>query len=102
MKHYNQAVIVGELHGKVFYSDVGENKKASFTLVEKNKFGESERIRYVPIVAWNLMADYVRNCEIGMIISVIGYVETDSYEKDGQKHYKTFVRATNVMPIIPL
>jgi single-strand DNA-binding protein len=73
----------------------GEMAIARFTLaVDKMKKGEAE---FISCVAFGKTGEVVENyVHKGMKIIVQGHIQTSSYEKDGEKRYKTEVVADRV------
>ena len=62
------------------------------------KSGEKkEEVEFVNCEAWNRQADIVGEyVKKGTPLIVQGSLKTDSWEKEGQKHYRTKVRVTRV------
>ncbi len=67
------------------------------TFIDRN--GEKrEKVEYVSIVVWGKRGEGLNKfLRKGMKIFVEGKIQTSSYEKDGQKRYKTEINAHNVI-----
>jgi len=101
MKNFNQAVIIGTIARKPSVFDNTKHKKATFTVIEKSKRNDQEFSNYIPCEAWGSMAEIAESLEAGIICTIIGKVKSSSYEKDGQKVWKTVVDCMNIIPAVP-
>lgn len=76
---------------------------ASFSIACNEKFKDKggewqERTEWVNIKAWSKLAEVVEKyVDKGKQIYVEGRLNTESWEKDGQKHYKTVVVASDIV-----
>lgn len=70
---------------------------ARFTLAIDEGYGEKKKTNFIPIVVFGKQAE---NCEKflskGKLCGIQGYIQTGSYDKDGQKVYTTDVIANRV------
>ena len=58
---------------------------------------DKENTDFINCVVWNKPAEnLVKYQGKGSLISVIGELRTDTYEKDGEKRYKTYVLVNNI------
>lgn len=58
---------------------------------------DKENTDFINCVVWNKPAEnLVKYQSKGSLISVIGELRTDTYEKDGEKRYKTYVLVNNI------
>ena len=84
----NKAILVGRLaqDPEVRYTQSGK-AVASFNLAVENNFGDEKKADFIPIVAWNKLAEICgNNIGKGRKILVEGRLQIRSYEdKDGQK-----------------
>lgn len=84
----NKAILVGRLaqDPEVRYTQSGK-AVASFNLAVENNFGNEKKADFIPIVAWNKLAEICgNNIGKGRKILVEGRLQIRSYEdKDGQK-----------------
>lgn len=94
----NKVILIGRLTQNTEMKKVGESNVTNFTVVTsrtwKDRQGEKqEKSEFHNCVAWGKLAEIIdRYKEKGKLVSVVGYIETRSYEKDGAKHYRTEVR----------
>ena len=97
----NQIVIVGRLVKDPELRETDSGKKVTnITLAVprsyKNANGEYET-DYINCTLWNQIAtNTVEYCRKGDMLGVKGRIETSSYEKDGERKYKTNVIAERV------
>jgi single-strand DNA-binding protein len=76
-------------------------KVASFSIAVNNKIkkqnGETvEQTEYVNLEAWDTAATVIEKIlKKGDKVYVEGALRTESWEKDGQKHYRSKIRVTN-------
>lgn len=97
----NQTVIVGRLvdNPKVEKTDNGKkvmNMTIAVPRTYKNEKGEYDT-DFIDCVLWNGIAENTAEyCKKGDLIGIKGKVETDLYEKDGQKHKSTKLVAERV------
>ena len=84
----NKAILVGRLaqDPEVRYTQSGK-AVASFNLAVENNFGDEKKADFIPIVAWNKLAEICgNNIGKGRKILVEGRLQIRSYEdKEGQK-----------------
>ena len=84
----NKVILVGRLaqDPEVRYTQSGK-AVASFNLAVENNFGNEKKADFIPIVAWNKLAEICgNNIGKGRKILVEGRLQIRSYEdKDGQK-----------------
>lgn len=58
---------------------------------------DKENTDFINCIVWNKPAEnLVKYQSKGSLISVIGELRTDTYEKDGEKRYKTYVLVNNI------
>lgn len=66
--------------------------------MDKSSNERKERTEWVSVTVWGKRADgLAKILSKGSRICVEGSLRTSSYEKDGEKRYKTEVNATNVV-----
>ena len=70
----------------------------SIAVNRKVKQGEEQKPDFFNVTAWRGTADFVsRYFHKGSSICIVGQLQNSSWEKDGQKHYKTDIIADEVM-----
>ena len=95
----NKVILVGRLaqDPEVRYTQNGK-AVASFSVAVDSGFGDNRRADFIPIVAWEKLAEICgNNLTKGRRILVEGRLQVRSYEtKDGQKRRVTEVIAQNI------
>ena len=77
----------------------GGHSVVSFSIAvnRKVKQGEEQKPDFFNVTAWRQTADFVsRYFHKGSSICIVGQLQNSSWEKDGQKHYKTDIIADEV------
>ena len=94
----NKAILVGRLaqDPEVRYTQSGK-AVASFNLAV-NRYGQKESADFIPIVAWEKLAEIIgNNLKKGSQVLIEGRMQVRSYEtQDGQKRRVTEVIVQNV------
>ena len=93
--NYNKAIIAGRTtkkpEGKTTDSGVVISR---FSLATSYKSGENETTEFHNIVAFGKIAETINQyVEKGQLLLVEGRLQTSSWEKDGEKRYKTEIVA---------
>ena len=74
---------------------------ATFNLAVNHPYNREKTI-FLPIEVWGKTAENVSNyCAKGTKISVVGHIDVDEWEKDGQKRSKTKITAHIVEFLTP-
>lgn len=105
MKSLNKIQLIGYVgkDAEVRYTGsgtaVGEFSIATSEKWKDKQTGEDkERTEWHTVAAWaklgELVGEYVKK---GMPVYVEGTLRTETWEKDGQKHYRTKVQAQNII-----
>ncbi len=69
----------------------------SFSVASNEGSGENKHTEFVNVTAWEKTAELIsRYCQKGTRVLIEGKLRTDSYDKNGQKMYRTYVLANNV------
>ena len=70
---------------------------ARFTIAIDSGYGDNKRTDFPSIVVFGKMAEVVEKyLKKGSQVAVQGRLQTDSYEKDGVRHYTTDIIASNI------
>ena len=70
----------------------------SIAVNRKVKQGEEQKAEFFNVVAWRQTAEHIsRYFHKGSSICIVGQLQNSSWEKDGQKHYRTDILADEVM-----
>ena len=95
----NQVSLVGNLTRDPFFIDSGNGKKiAKFDLATEVGYDsekKEKRVEFVPVTAFGISEAFSEYLKKGRAVSISGRVGTDSFEKDGQKVYRTTVKCFN-------
>lgn len=102
MANFNKVILIGNLckDPELRYTPQGV-AVVNITLAVNRKYKSGEEtkedVAFVPVVIWNKIAEVVNQyCHKGNPLLVEGRIQTRSWEKDGQKQYKTEVVAENI------
>ena len=94
----NKAILIGNITKDLELRKTQSDKSVvEFSVALNEGYGEKKTVEYVNVVAWEKSAETLVNyCGKGSKVMVEGRIKTDSYEKNGQKVYKTYVLANNI------
>ena len=97
----NNCTFIGRLVRDPEVRTVGEAKTASFTIAVDKRFKSKNEnaptADFIPVSVWRSTADFVENYfHKGKQVSVVGSLETYSYDKDGEKRYGFRINASEV------
>jgi single-strand DNA-binding protein len=74
---------------------------AIFNLAVTNPYNRDKTV-FLPIEVWGKVAENTSNfCSKGSKIGVVGHIDIDTWEKDGQKRSKTKIVASQVEFLTP-
>lgn len=99
----NKVTLIGNLGSNPEIRDFDNNKLAKFSLatneVYKDKDGKKvENTEWHSIIAWGGLATIAQNyLQKGKQVAVEGKICYKEYEKDGQKHYYTEIKAHDIV-----
>jgi len=103
MFYLNEIKIIGRAVADAQVKDIGENSKvATFRIVSnrqiKKRNGEKdERSTFVDVEVWGQRAEYAGNyVKKGTPVFVQGQLESDEWEKDGQKRSKLKIYGNSI------
>ncbi len=91
--NYNRAIISGRTTKKPELKTTPNGiKVTTFSIATSEKYKEEEKTEFHNIVAFGKTAEIIAQyVEKGQLLLVEGKLSTSSWEKDGQKFYKTDV-----------
>ena len=94
----NKAILIGNITRDLELRKTQSDKSVvEFSVALNEGYGEKKTVEYVNVVAWEKTAETLVNyCGKGSKVMVEGRIKTDSYDKNGQKVYKTYVLASNI------
>ena len=102
-KGLNKITVMGNVVRDIEVKETGKGRKyARFSLAVsddyKDKSGQAvKQTEFINCVAWGTTAGIIGKYAIkGKPLLVEGKIKTDSYEKDGQKNYNTYVLVNDV------
>lgn len=90
------AIITGRLSRDPQFFGEGDKRRAVFTVAFNRGRGERRKSTFVDCIAWGKMAEFMQSFKKGAGISVHGELETDSWEKDGQKRSRLQVNINSI------
>ncbi len=99
MASLNKVMIIGNVgrDAEMRFSPQGK-AVVSFSVAVNSKYSEKETTEWFNIIAWNKLAETCNQfLEKGQQVFVEGRLQTSTWEKDEQKHYKTEVIASRVL-----
>ena len=74
---------------------------ATFNVAVNNPFNR-EKTSFVPVEVWGKIAELTSEyCSKGSKVGIVGYIEVDQWENDGQKRSKTKVVANSIEFLTP-
>lgn len=94
----NKVILIGNITKELELRKTQTNKSVvEFSIAINEGYGDNKTTEYVNITCWEKLAErIVQYCRKGHKIGVEGRIKTDSYEKQGQKVYRTYVLANNI------
>ncbi len=103
MFYLNEVRLLGRSTRDAEFKDVGKDSKlATFRLVSNRRIKKrdgtyGEKATFVDCEVWGQRAEYARdNIKKGSPVLVAGQLETDEWEKDGQKRSKIKIYCNSV------
>lgn len=98
----NSVQLIGNISSEldVRYTPAGKCV-VGFNLAVTNPYNR-EKTSFLPIEVWGKIGENTSNfCKKGSKVGIVGHLEVDTWEKDGQKKYKTKVVAGQVEFLTP-
>jgi single-strand DNA-binding protein len=94
----NKVIVVGRLAKDPELRHTATSKAVcNFSLGCEEVYQGKRYVEWINVVAWGKTAEnVVKYLSKGRLVYVDGRMQTQSYEKDGQRHWKTQVVAANV------
>lgn len=95
----NKTILTGRLTKAPELNEIdSETAVMRFALaVADGKYKGEKQTQFITCVAWNNIADTIATyCQKGDMLSVVGKLQENNYEKDGVKHYQTEVYVTEI------
>ena len=96
----NKFLVAGRMTADPEIKTVGENRLCKFTIAcdrPKRKGEETAETDFFPCTAWNRNADVIVDWfGKGDMVTLVGSVHNNRYEKDGQKHSSIEVKVEEI------
>ena len=96
----NKFMVAGRMTADPEIRTVGDNRLCKFSIAcgrPKRKGEEKAETDFFTCVAWNRNADVIANWfGKGDIVTLVGSLHNNQYEKDGQKHTSTEVNVEEI------
>lgn len=96
----NSVVLVGRLTADVELKEVGEGKVVNFSVAVPRSYKKEDGTQDVDFISCSIWGGQAENmkeyCKKGDLVGIRGELMTSTYEKEGQKHYKTEVRVNKM------
>ena len=95
----NKTILTGRLTREPELREIGsDNAVMRFALaVADGVYNGEKQTQFITCVAWNRIADTIKQfCKKGDMLSIVGKLQENNYEKDGVKHYQTEVYVTEI------
>lgn len=97
----NFVSLVGRIAREPELRFVGEQPKSSFSIArnEQKRVGntyEDLPTEFFNVECWRKLAEQVANLPVGAHVRVTGKIRISSWEKNGEKQYRTYVDADSV------
>ena len=94
----NRVSLVGRITRDPSVYDSANGKIAKFNIATKVGYDsekKEERVEFVPVTAFGLGDSFLQYLKKGRKVSVDGRVSTDSWEKEGETQWSTYVKVFN-------
>lgn len=79
------AFVTGRLTRDPLFFGEGEKRRVVFSIAFNRGRDERRKTTFIDCIAWGKRADILENFKKGSGVTVSGDLETDTFEKDGQK-----------------
>jgi single-strand DNA-binding protein len=98
----NSVQLIGNISSDIDLKAVNNGKfVAKFSIAVNNPF-KRDKTSFLPVEVWGATAENTANfCQKGSKIGIVGYIEVESWDKDGEKKYKTKVCANSIEFLTP-
>ena len=92
---YLTGTLVRVIGNRTVNTKYGDKSVVTFTL-QCREGQKDEHGQYIKCEAWGAQADSVVGMQIGSFVFAQGLIKTQSWEKNGEKQYDTFVSVKNL------
>jgi single-strand DNA-binding protein len=103
MQNLNTAQVLGNLTRDPEIKDAGSSKVCTFGVATNKNWKDDKgewqsKVEFHNIKAWGRLAETcTEKLTKGAKVYIAGKLETDNWEKDGQKHSRTFIVADSMI-----
>jgi len=96
-KSVNNVTLLGRLTRDVELKDTKTGKKVGSFTIAVDKQGKDDSASFIDVTVWEKTAEYVAQyAGKGLRVAVVGRLDQQTWEKDGQKQSKIVVIANEV------
>jgi single-strand DNA-binding protein len=100
----NKVIVLGRVGKDVESRSFDGSSMASISLATSKSYKKGdewiEKTEWHDVSCWGSLADKVSGLRKGELVFVEGELNTRSYEKDGQRQYRTYVKASYIRRIV--
>lgn len=90
------AFVTGRLTRDPQFFGEGEKRRVVFSIAFNRGKDERRKTTFIDCIAWGKRANILDSFQKGSGVSVSGDLETDTWEKDGQKHSRLRLNITTI------
>lgn len=89
----NKVILIGRLGQNPESKAVADTTVCNFSLATSEKYKDQERTEWHNIEVWGKLAEICQKyLTKGKLVCLEGTIQTSTYEKDGEKKYRTKIR----------
>ena len=98
----NSVQIIGNISTDIDIKTTPSGKfVAAFNIAVNNPY-KRDKTSFLPIEVWGVKAENTAEyCKKGSKVGIVGYIEVDQWERDGERKYKTKIVASDVEFLTP-
>ena len=98
----NSVQIIGNISTDIDLAATPNGKfVAKFNIAVNNPYNR-EKTSFLPIEVWGKIAENTAEyCKKGSKVGIVGHIEVDQWERDGERKYKTKIVASSVEFLTP-
>ena len=94
---FNQITLLGRITKDPVIVTVKDTKVARITVATDVSYKKIKRTEFTECIAFGTRAGVLEKfVKKGEMINIVGQLETNIWEHEGQKYYRKFVRITNI------
>ena len=98
----NSVQIIGNISTDIDLAATPSGKfVAKFNIAVNNPYNR-EKTSFLPVEVWGKIAENTAEyCKKGSKVGIVGHIEVDQWERDGERKYKTKIVASSVEFLTP-